>query len=99
MTDPDVQELAARARKLAIGDREDFLGVYEHPKFFVSLNDDRLFVGLNDKAGQGQPVSVYWQSNQLLPPGAKDFQVNMDWVPETLEWMRKVMVLDDLADV
>jgi len=91
--DPQVAELSGRARRL-IGAG---LGGYEHPKFFAHNNDEWLYIGLNDKAG-GQPVSVYWERNQVLPAGAKGFHVNMEWVTETLGWMRKVMVLDDLAD-
>jgi TfoX/Sxy family transcriptional regulator of competence genes len=91
--DPQVVELSNRARKLIGMD----YGVYEHPKFFVSINDDRIYVGLN-KAGSSH-VSVYWESNQLLPPGAKGFQVDLEWVPETLSWMRQAMVLDDLASI
>jgi len=99
MSNPDVQELAKRARKLARVDSRTGCGVYEHPKFFVSINDDRIYVGLNNKAGQSQPVSVYWESRQLLGSKPVDFQANMKWLPETLGIMRQVMVLDDLADI
>jgi len=99
MSNPDVQELATRARKLACVDAAHDCGVYEHPKFFVSINDDRIYVGLNNKAGQSQPVSVYWESRQLTGSKPTDYQVNMEWVPETLEIMRQVMVLDDLAEI
>ena len=100
MTITDVQELALRARQLvrtppALKGATFEHYYYDHPRFCISLNDDRLRVRLKDP-----DRSVYWETTQILPHRAPDdFQVNMEYVPELLSILRQIMVLDDLASI
>lgn len=91
-----VEELIWRSKRLA---GSSVHGNYEHPAFFVSLNDALLYVGLNNKAGQGQPVTVYMDRTQNVSARHQKSTINWQWVPETLDLMRRVMVLDDVAGV
>lgn len=91
-----VEELIWRSKRLS---GNSPLGNYNHPAFFVELNNGLLYVGLNGKNGQGQPVTVYMESTKAVSARQQKVKINWQWVPETLDLMRRVMVLDDMAHV